>query len=147
MGADLKQRQGTQTTLQPPVIKKAGRSAIWPYVATGIALVALVVAGVLFVTQDTTVPFQSDVAVIEGSFAGSREQGPYVAPEFRPIDIEGLMTGLREGPGATVESKLGSPEGFAESAGVMAQLREGGSSPGPADATAFAASREQGPYA
>lgn len=154
MGTEILQRQSTATSLEPAARRGRDRRPIWPFVATGLAITAVVVAGAAVLLQREAVPYQADASAITNSLAGIREQGPYVVipqPTFGTADVSttetreggtyglpvaaepgGSPTEMREGgtygpewSGASTETREGGTYGL-ESSGSAAEAREGG---------------------
>jgi hypothetical protein len=112
MSTTLEQRQAVGTEAEPKVIREPGRGPIWPFVVAAVALMGVVVAGVTFSIGEETVPFQSDQAVIEGSSAAVREQGPYATPPQVEVRVGDMMTESREGGAYGIVAPTGTLQGL-----------------------------------
>jgi hypothetical protein len=141
MGTILEQRPAVGTEAEPEVIRQPGRGPIWPFIVAGLALVAVVVAGVMFFVLDDEAPFEGSLKQYVGQTCGStdtecisteaREAGAQlVAPPIHlgvgqicPPGASGatgcISTQVREGGGEPLS-------GFRE---VSTQVREGGGEP------------------
>ena len=106
MGTILEQRPAVGTEAEPEVIRQPGRGPIWPFIVAGLALVAVVVAGVMFFVLDDEAPFEGSLKQYVGQTCGS-------------TDTECISTQVREGGGEPLS-------GFRE---VSTQVREGGGEP------------------
>ena len=127
MATDLREKQ--QVSQREP-IPGGRRSAVWPIVLTVIAVLVLGGAAALFLSEDATAPFESDLSYSTGAFTEVREGGPYVeivAPGIRPWDA-GMI--------AAAEQRSQGMNGPASSVGdAMTQIREGGSYVGTGEVT------------
>ena len=52
MSTTLEQRQAVGTEAAPKVVRKPGRGPIWPFIVGGLALLAVVVAGITFAVSE-----------------------------------------------------------------------------------------------